>query len=179
MALTNAERQAQWRARGNTLAKLALKHKLADGRGSPSLRAPPPRGLLDGTPTKIAEAIVGKLGAARTRAVVKVLEKRLRNHLPHAAAARENEASIRAAWRAEGRSLADYRAGFKDPSSAVWDWRRARAKAWEAANRAAWLRDHPGDPLPEHLCELKGAEAREYDRWQKEVAWRASKRSSG
>jgi hypothetical protein len=163
MAFTNAEKQARWRER---LRKQAH--------------------VLDGTPTKIADAILCALGADRTRAVIKALEKRLRNGLPHAKAAdlsnqshlRKNERQWRAMWKAEGRSLADYQAGLKDSNSEVWDWRRARGQAMVKAEREAWLRDHPGDPLPEHLCSLTGAKAREYDRWQEESAWRA-RRSSG
>jgi hypothetical protein len=29
----------------------------------------------------------------------------------------------------------------------------------------AWLRDHPGNPLPEHMCGLTEDEGAEYDRW--------------
>jgi hypothetical protein len=82
-------------------------------------------------------------------------------------------------WKAEGRSLADYRAGLKDDSSVVWDWRRAKGEASVKAECEAWLRDHPGDPLPEHLCSLTGAKGREYGRWLREHAWRQAKRSSG
>jgi hypothetical protein len=40
-----------------------------------------------------------------------------------------------------------------------------KGRASVAAERAAWLRDHPGNPLPEHICSLSEAEAAEYDRW--------------
>src|SRR6476660_8942824 len=154
MAFTNAEKQARWRER---------LHKQAQ--------------VLDGTPTKIADAILCALGAGRTRAVIRALEKRLRNR-PLAKAAdfrsesyvRENERLFREAWEAEGRSLADYHAGMKDNSSEVWDWRRAKGKALVEAERKAWLRDHPDNPLPEHLCSLSPAKGREYDRWQEEIA---------
>ena len=66
---------------------------------------------------------------------------------------------------AEGRSLADYRSGVKDARSPVWDWRRAKGEANDKAMRAAWLRDHPGNPLPEHLCGLSDTDGAEYDRW--------------
>jgi hypothetical protein len=35
--------------------------------------------------------------------------------------------------------------------------RKRRAAAYKRADKAmrrAWLNEHPGDPLPEHLCEL-------------------------
>ena len=60
MAFTNAEKQRRWRERLHEQA-----------------------GVLDGTPTQIATAILGKLGAERTRSVIKALEKRLRNAKPH------------------------------------------------------------------------------------------------
>jgi hypothetical protein len=86
-------------------------------------------------------------------------------------------------WRAEGRVLADYQAGIKDDdSSEVWEWRRAHGEAWGKAEREAWLRGHPGNPLPEHQCSLTKAESREYSRgfastsggWQGDRAARAS-----
>jgi hypothetical protein len=43
----------------------------------------------------------------------------------------------------------------------------ARLLALAEAEPAAWLRDHPGNPLPEHLCSLRGAAAAEYDAWAK------------
>jgi hypothetical protein len=68
-------------------------------------------------------------------------------------------------WRAEGRVLADYQAGIKDDdSSEVWEWRRAHGEAWGKAEREAWLRGHPGNPLPEHQCSLTKSESREYSR---------------
>jgi hypothetical protein len=44
-------------------------------------------------------------------------------------------------------------------------WRRAKGKAWIEAEAAAWLHDHPGNPLPEHLCSLSDDEYRDYRRW--------------
>jgi chemotaxis protein histidine kinase CheA len=79
----------------------------------------------------------------------------------------ENERQFRAAWQAEGRSIADYEAGLSNQKSEVWDWRRARGAAAIAAEEAAWLRDHPGRPLPKHLCSLNEAEGAEYDAWLK------------
>ena len=79
-----------------------------------------------------------------------------------------NERLWRQQWLAEGRSIDDYRAGLDDPESEVWDWRRAKGRAAIAAEREAWLADHPGNPLPEHLCSMTDAEYAEYLRWSAE-----------
>lgn len=86
--------------------------------------------------------------------------------------AKENERQWRAMWQAEGRSLADYKAGLEDQESDVWQWRRAKGKKAVAAERADWLRDHPGKPLPEHLCSLTEAQGAEYDAWMAKRAKR-------
>jgi len=56
---------------------------------------------------------------------------------------RENEQKWRDLWVAEGRSLADYRAGLNDHTSAVWEWRRAKRHEGIERERQAWLADHP------------------------------------
>ena len=83
---------------------------------------------------------------------------------------RAQERQCQAMWRAEGRSLADYKAGIDNMASEVWEWRRAKGRASIAAEREAWLRDHPGNPLPEHMCSLTDVEHAEY------LQWRAAKR---
>jgi hypothetical protein len=65
-----------------------------------------------------------------------------------------------------GKTLRDYNAGLKDRKSGVWEWRRAVGRAEVAAEEAAWLADHPGRPLPEHMCSMTPAEAAEYDAWK-------------
>jgi hypothetical protein len=77
----------------------------------------------------------------------------------------ESERSFRAAWKAEGRSLRDYDAGLDDTDSAVWDWRRAKGRAAIEAEQKDWLRDHPGNPLPEHMCSLTDEQHAEYTAW--------------
>jgi hypothetical protein len=65
-----------------------------------------------------------------------------------------------------GKTRRDWNAGIKDTDSDIWKWLRATSKAADAAERADWLRDHPGNPLPEHLCALTAAEGEELDRWR-------------
>lgn len=81
---------------------------------------------------------------------------------------RENERRWQAAWKAEGRSLADYKAGLNNFDSEVWKWRRAKGEAAVAAEHADWLRDHPGNPLPEHMCGLNDAQYTVYELWAKQ-----------
>lgn len=71
-------------------------------------------------------------------------------------------------WLADhsGRTVADWRKiQNDDQDSEYWKWRRAVGAAYVAAMYAAWLRDHPGNPLPEHLCSLSKAEYAEYEEW--------------
>jgi hypothetical protein len=101
---------------------------------------------------------------------VRVLRRRLRElseATPQELAARnkENERQWRALWVSEGRSLADYKAGFDDNDSAVWEWRRAKGEAAVEAQRRAWERDHPIEEWPEHLCGLSDREYTDYQRW--------------
>jgi hypothetical protein len=76
------------------------------------------------------------------------------------------EQAVRQQWVAEGRDIKDYEAGIDESDSAVWEWRRAWGRARVEEERQAWLRDHSGNPLPEHLCSLSDAEDVEYHRWQ-------------
>ena len=78
---------------------------------------------------------------------------------------REMERIWRQQWVTEGRSLADYKSGIDDQDSPVWHWRRAKGQASIAAERAAWLKDHLGNPLPEHECGMTDAAHAEYVRW--------------
>ena len=48
----------------------------------------------------------------------------------------------------------DYKAGIGHQDSAVWDWLRAWQDADTKEEKEAWLRDHPGHPLPVHMCSL-------------------------
>jgi hypothetical protein len=68
-------------------------------------------------------------------------------------------------WVSEGRRLEDYEAGIGDMESAVTHWLHAWGMASDREKREAWLLDHPGNPLPEHLCSLTDAEGQEYERW--------------
>jgi hypothetical protein len=77
----------------------------------------------------------------------------------------EREEATRQLWVAEGRDIKDYEAGIDHQDSAVWEWRKAWGRAAVEEEREAWLRDHPGNPLPEHLCGLSDAEGAEYEKW--------------
>jgi len=80
-------------------------------------------------------------------------------------------------WIAEGRDVSVFDADKLRDVSSVLRWRRERGREHVEAENAAWLLDHPGDPLPEHLCSLDGtAKGAEYDKWratwEAENAWR-------
>jgi hypothetical protein len=95
------------------------------------------------------------------------MTKRISKHeRQNIAYAKAQERLWQAQWVAEGRTLADYKAGIDDMDSVVWDWRRSLGEAAVAAESAAWLRDHPGNPLPEHLCALDRAQYAEYETWR-------------
>ena len=80
---------------------------------------------------------------------------------------RENEGWWRNLWRSEGRRMRDYHAGIGDSQSEIWKWRRAHGEASWQAEKAAWLRDHPGNPLPEHMCSMPDDEYAAYEEWQR------------
>ena len=42
---------------------------------------------------------------------------------------------------------------------------KRRGRAREQDLRADWLAEHPGRPLPEHLCSLTEAQEKELDEW--------------
>jgi hypothetical protein len=48
----------------------------------------------------------------------------------------------------------------------IWLWRRAMGRASIEAEREAWLRDHPDNPLPQHMCSLSDGEHAEYQKWR-------------
>ena len=148
MALSNAQKQALWRERN--------------------------RIVLSDDAEEIAEKLIA-MDRRKLRTVHSYISKYLKTTAGLSKRDRENqdyqrrnERAWQRRWVAEGRSLADYKAGASDGESEVWKWRRAKGKAAVAAEKAAWLRDHPGDPLPEHLCELNKAKGAEYDRWKDE-----------
>jgi hypothetical protein len=103
----------------------------------------------------------------RTEKARRKPKRRTKQQRVQQAAAREQEKRWQVMWKAEGRSLADYKAGIDDMDSEVWEWRRAKSQAANKALREAWLRDHPGNPLPEHLCGLSQAEYAAYEAWEK------------
>jgi hypothetical protein len=72
-----------------------------------------------------------------------------------------------------GKTRRDYNRGLKDfHNGEVWKWRRAKGEAADKAERKAWLRDHPGNPLPEHFCGMTDAESRKYNQWcKRRYAW--------
>jgi hypothetical protein len=81
-----------------------------------------------------------------------------------------DEIRFKLKWLAEhpGKTRRDWNRGMNDFDSEVWKWRRAKGRAANKAENAAWLRDHPGRPLPEHLCcGLTPAEVDEYEQWRK------------
>jgi hypothetical protein len=152
MALTNAQKQKRWRRRNQVVL------------------------------TEDAEAIALKL-IAMDRAKLRKVHNRITNYLKDTTgmkkAQREyyanwgvglqkDERSEEKQWVAEGGSLADYKAGLRDMKSKVYDWRRQKYEESEAAEDAAWLRDHPGEPRPkfsDHPGPPTKAEKR-YDRWK-------------
>jgi hypothetical protein len=79
----------------------------------------------------------------------------------------QREKNTRVVWLTEhpGRTAAEFNRLFRDDDSEVWDWLRAKGAAQNAAEREAWLRDHPGEEYPEHLCGLSDREYTDYQRW--------------
>ena len=57
---------------------------------------------------------------------------------------KESERQFRAMWKAEGRSLADYKAGIDNHDDDVWEWRRAKGRESIEREKQAWAADHPG-----------------------------------
>jgi hypothetical protein len=55
--------------------------------------------------------------------------------------------------------------GGPDETDAERVEREARGAAASKAMAEAWLRDHPGNSIPEHACGLRGEEAAHYDEW--------------
>jgi len=49
-------------------------------------------------------------------------------------------------------------------------WRASKNRAYLAAERQPWEREHPGEEWPEHLCGLSEADYVRYQRW--EERWR-------
>jgi hypothetical protein len=156
MALTNAEKQERWRQRNRVVLRddadeIAAKLITLDRRKLRKIVT-----LL----TRHLKATTGlRKDAARNRAFQQ-----------------EDERKWRKMWVTEGRALADYRAGLNDHNSAMWKWRSAHTSAAIERERQAWLEDHPGDPMPEHLCSLSDAEHRQYNSWMMGYEARPAKR---
>jgi hypothetical protein len=157
MALTNAERQQRWRVR----KVVVLTDEIED----------------------IANKLIFGLERRKLRTLVTRINKHLRamrgkrkDEAASEAFFMQNERSYLKHWLAEGRSLADWQAGLNDQDGEVWQWRRAKAGAAIAAEEAAWLRDHPDSPLPEHLCSLSDAEGKTYADWSAKYYLRLSRK---
>jgi hypothetical protein len=64
-----------------------------------------------------------------------------------------------------GRTAADY---DRLPDDELWEWRRAKGRASNAAEKRAWQRDHPGKEWSELLCGLSDREYTDYERWKRQ-----------
>jgi hypothetical protein len=128
------------------------------------------------------ETLGGLLRSIMNREAIRALRRELREAKrtePEMDAFwRQREKNTRVVWLAEhpGRTAAEFKHLFRDDDSEVWDWLRAKGAAQNAAEREAWLRDHPGEEYPEHLCGLSDREYSDYERWRRKFERRAAAR---
>jgi hypothetical protein len=129
---------------------------------------------------------VAMTGAERVRRYR--LKQRIKQHAEQAATRptptnAEMDVLIQAAlikeklqWLREhpGKTRRDFNKAMRNGE--IVERRKAKAKAEIAAENAAWLRDYPSRPLPEHLCGLTDDEYAEYEAWSTRRA--KAKRSS-
>jgi hypothetical protein len=83
---------------------------------------------------------------------------------------REQEERWRVSWLSEhpGRTRAEYNRLLRDHDSELWEWRRAKGRAANDAERLAWERDHPGQKYPEHECGLSDRAYTDLERWRRQ-----------
>jgi len=155
MPLTNAEKQARWREKhvrqrrsAQRVANLLVKRSLSDD--------------------DVADLAVELREHLNSYGVA--LLRRMLNQVTSAdmeAVTRDHHRIERDQWLRENprRTAAEFDRLLRNTSSSVWAWRRTRSEAATAAERAAWERDHPGRPWPEHLCGLSDREYTDYVRW--------------
>ena len=77
--------------------------------------------------------------------------------------------TYRVEWLCEhpGKTAKDFR---RLSTEDLMAWRAPKNRAYNAAERQAWERDHPGEEWPEHLCGLSEADYVRYQRWEEQ--WR-------
>lgn len=125
------------------------------------------------------ETLGGLLHLIMNREAIRALRRALREptHEEMDARWRKRENNTRALWLAEhpGRTAAEYNRLSLESRERGLDWRRAKGAAFNAAEREAWMRDHPGEEYPEHLCGLSDREYTDYQRWLRQHERRAKR----
>src|SRR5262245_3216466 len=161
MAFTNAEKQARWRERHawkryavQQVCKVLLREQGTDQ-----------------TIKELANALRGVLNLSSIAALRRALKPTTMKE--DLAAQTETFRQWQALWLREhpGKTAKDYRRLI---NTDVEKWQRAKAEAYNAAERQAWERDHPGQQWPEFLCGLSDADRVQYQRW--EERWRKGRR---
>jgi hypothetical protein len=151
MALTNAEKQARWRERH------AMKRYAVQRISKAILR----RQSSDDTIPELASALRSVLNMAG----IVALRRALKPTTP-----KEMKAVHKEAFRQEqverlrehpGKTAKDFR---RLSTEDLMAWRAPKNRAYLAAERQAWERDHPGEQSPEHLCGLSDADYVRYQR---------------
>ena len=161
MALTNAEKQARWRER------LAMKRYAMQRISKAILR----RQWSDDTIPELASALRSVLNTAGIVALRRALKPTTPKEMKavHKEAFRQEQVE----WLREhpGKTAKDFRRlSIED----LMAWRVPKNRAYLAAARQVWERDHPGEHYPEHLCGLSDADYVRYQRW--EERWRKGRR---
>jgi len=161
MALTNAEKQARWRERH------AMKRHAVQRISKAILR----RQWSDDTIPELASALRSVLNTAGIVALRRAIKPTTPEEMKtvHEEAFRQEQVE----WLREhpGKTAKDFR---RLSTEDLMAWRAPKNRAYLAAERQAWERDHPGHEWPEHPCGLSGAEYVQYDRWHKR--WKKGRR---
>jgi len=161
MALTNAEKQARWRERH------AMKRHAVQRISKAILR----RQWSDDTIPEIASALRSVLNTAGIVALRRALKPTTPKEMKavHKEAFRQEQVE----WLREhpGKTAKDFR---RLSTGDLMAWRAPKNRAYLAAERQAWERDHPGEQYPEHLCGLSDADYVRYQRW--EERWKKGRR---
>ena len=163
MALSNREKQQQWRERHigkrrtvQRIAGLLLRQSWSDEHFAEL------GGLLT--------SLMGRAAIVALRRALKPLTL-----AESMAIQQEREAAWRDIWLREhpGRTKADYRRF--DNTAEADAWRAKMGEANLAAERADWERDHPGREWVEHACAMTDRESADYGRWLRQRARKAAK----
>jgi hypothetical protein len=119
----------------------------------------------DGHVEEIAAALQGFFSTAGIAQLRRALKPKTSDEMK--AKNRELQARWQALWLKDhpGKTAADYR---RLSSEEEWEWRGAKSRAWIAAEDADYARDHSGQKMPEHECNLTDREWSDLTRWRRQ-----------